>query len=244
VATIGAGCDGTGQCPPLATKVCAPYACSGSACGGGCVLDSDCASGDYCNAGTCVPKITVGAPCTVSAACTSGFCVDHVCCESLCDRQCEACDIAGAVGVCAPVRSGAPHPPRPACAPIGGCPASCNGDPTTCAPSADCEAPDAGDTGTGSDATSGDSATTSDATGGDAGDGSSDGPSVKPDATPSGDGSTGPTDGSFGDVGQPNENGGCACRAAGGSSGEGGTWALLGVGIAAALVAVRRRRRG
>jgi hypothetical protein len=122
---------------------------------------------------------------------------------------------------------------------MGGCPASCNGDPTTCAPSADCES-DAGDSGTTTDAPPDDTSVSGDSTSG-PGDAAADVPLVKPDAIPSGDGSTGGGDGAFvGD--QPNENGSCACRTAGGSRGDEGL-ALFGLGVAAVAVLSRRRRR-
>ncbi len=46
--------------------------------------------------------------------CATGFCVDGVCCDTLCAGQCQACDIAGAEGKCLGV-TGAPHGARPAC---------------------------------------------------------------------------------------------------------------------------------
>jgi hypothetical protein len=55
-----------------------------------------------------------GTVCTASGDCTSGFCVDNVCCNALCDGQCEACSVAGSLGACTPV-VGAPHGTRAVC---------------------------------------------------------------------------------------------------------------------------------
>jgi len=52
--------------------------------------------------------------------------VDGVCCDTACNGQCEACNVAGSVGVCSAVR-GDPRGGRPAC----------GGDGTLCAGSCD-----------------------------------------------------------------------------------------------------------
>src|SRR5205814_2126866 len=85
VATIAASCDGAGACPPITSKICAPFGCSGSVCAGGCTVDTDCAPGNFCSAGTCQPLLTVGNTCATTKECASGFCVDGVCCDRSCD---------------------------------------------------------------------------------------------------------------------------------------------------------------
>jgi hypothetical protein len=109
---LGTLCDDGSQCKsgfcasgPPGTSVCCSVA--------------SCADGTYCAdtttptiAGTCVkPK---GASCASKADCGSGFCVDGVCCDALCDGQCEACDVAGAEGTCTGVK-GPAHGARPKC---------------------------------------------------------------------------------------------------------------------------------
>ncbi len=54
--------------------------------------------------------------CVSGTECTSGFCVDNFCCDSACAGQCEACDVANAIGKCTGV-SGAPHGAREECSP-------------------------------------------------------------------------------------------------------------------------------
>ena len=75
-------------------------------------------------AGTARPP---GAACTAAADCTSGHCVDGLCCESACADSCQACNLAGSEGRCAPIAGGQPDP-------RGRCPAeapeSCGRDGT------------------------------------------------------------------------------------------------------------------
>ncbi|MBI2393901.1 MAG: hypothetical protein HYV09_30295 [Deltaproteobacteria bacterium] len=76
----------------------------------------------------------LGASCGAPGECDSGFCVDGVCCGSACAGRCEACDVAGSVGTCKPVK-GNPRGKRPACDPTAtpedGCALSCDGVDTT-----------------------------------------------------------------------------------------------------------------
>ena len=71
-------------------------------------------------------------PCTGNTECASGFCVDGYCCNSLCDGQCQACNLGGSLnGACNTVGSGQPHGSRPACAgstvPNNPCAGQCDG---------------------------------------------------------------------------------------------------------------------
>ena len=77
--------------------------------------DSDtCTGPNTCSAtGECKGKNA--GPCKVASDCASNFCVDGVCCDSACDGQCEACDIAIKPGTCGAI-SATPHGSRPACA--------------------------------------------------------------------------------------------------------------------------------
>ncbi len=99
-------CDAAGACSANDNVACAPYACGASACNTTCVADADCASGNYCNAGTCAPKQANGGACVMANACQSGFCTDGTCCNTACNGLCLACNNPGIVGTCTPVAAG------------------------------------------------------------------------------------------------------------------------------------------
>ena len=127
VATDAAACDGAGSCPAAQQVNCAPYACGATACRGDCNADGDCAAGNYCAAGVCSPVKVPGEACSSASQCGTGSCVDGVCCDTACNGQCEACDVAGSVGTCSPV-AGPPHGARTACASDGSaCAGTCDG---------------------------------------------------------------------------------------------------------------------
>ncbi len=144
-------CDECSSNPGVCTLVpaggagspsCAPYACSGAdnACPTTCAADTDCASGDYCNAsGACAGQRAQGSPCVAGAECLSGFCVDGVCCDAACTGECEACTGAlkggGADGTCGAVSDGTD--PDGDCAPFVCSGGSCL---STCATDVDCAA--------------------------------------------------------------------------------------------------------
>lgn len=135
VQTDAASCPGNGaQCPAVVTHNCAPYVCGATACKTSCSGDTDCSTGNWCDAGTCVAKYDNGVACAATNSCKSNFCVDGVCCNKACGGQCEACDVQGSGGTCTPV-SGQPHDvggSRSACAGDGSvCDGACNGSLTT-----------------------------------------------------------------------------------------------------------------
>lgn len=120
-------CDGAGNCPTAAPLTCTPAMCNsaGTDCASTCMGDGDCASVSgkpYCDHGVCTTLKPNGRSCGSSAECTNGNCVDGVCCDQACGGQCQACDVAGSIGTCTPITSGAPHGTR----------AACTGSGTTC----------------------------------------------------------------------------------------------------------------
>ena len=127
-ATLEASCDGAGSCPSVMMQDCAPNVCDGAICGGGCTIDTECVSGNYCSGGVCVPKLSNGDSCAADAQCTSNICTDGVCCDAICGGQCEACNITGSVGTCSPV-TGVPVGGRAPCAGMIGdtCAGTCGG---------------------------------------------------------------------------------------------------------------------
>jgi len=161
----GAYACGTTGCKTSCTvkSDCGPgYGCKASVCGAldglgvTCADSASCSDGLFCTDGICCGvaacaadsacikgsdgivscKKRPGVACTSGSECAAGFCVDGVCCDGACAGQCQACDVEGQKGKCAPVK-GAPHGSRAACASAGDGPCAaqrCNGsDPTTCA---------------------------------------------------------------------------------------------------------------
>ena len=130
VATIPAVCNGQGACPDVQTQPCAPFLCGATQCLGDCMADNDCASGSFCYGGICIAIGGVGTTCSAPNQCESGYCVDGVCCDTACDGQCEACDVADSLGTCVAV-TGEPHGARERCGGSGECASSCDGEETS-----------------------------------------------------------------------------------------------------------------
>jgi hypothetical protein len=112
----GQGCSQGTQC---ASGVCKDGVCCNEACGDTCkscnlagsagtcstvrnATDDTCLSPNACDAvGAC--RGTGGTPCDVAHPCGSGFyCVDGVCCSTLCNAACQTCS----TGTCQPVTNG------------------------------------------------------------------------------------------------------------------------------------------
>jgi hypothetical protein len=134
----------TGTCTTFAAGApgspsCSPYLCDGTsaACPQGCSGDGDCASNHFCDGVACLAIKANGAACAGNTECTSGFCVDGICCNGACSNACDACNVPGNEGTCAPKLDGTPG--EPPCNPY-----LCNGSivtcPNSCAVSAHCVA--------------------------------------------------------------------------------------------------------
>ncbi|HET6148241.1 MAG TPA: kelch repeat-containing protein [Polyangia bacterium] len=100
----------------------------------------------YCSAGTCAQnKKPNGGSCAGAAECGSGFCADGVCCDGACTATCQACNLPGLVGRCAPVPAGATDTSATtACATpqycngAGGCAAGSRSNGVRCGQGGDC----------------------------------------------------------------------------------------------------------
>jgi hypothetical protein len=113
----GAACTLSGEC---ASGSCVDGVCCNVACGGTCEAcnvagsvgtcspiaqgadpANECVSG-ACN-GALACALDDGQACATASQCLGGNCVDGVCCNSACGGTCQACNVAGNVGVCAPI---------------------------------------------------------------------------------------------------------------------------------------------
>ena len=107
------GCGVAGEC------CCKPKTCAdlnlkcGSApdqCGGMVVCNDGKNNNETdvdCGGPNCSVKCGLSKTCSVNSDCGSGFCADGVCCDGACGGSCEACNLAGKVGQCSPIISGA-----------------------------------------------------------------------------------------------------------------------------------------
>ncbi len=106
----GYACDGAGTCKQSQSTGCAPYVCSGTACGNTCASDAGCVTSAFCDSTShCVPDQGNGSSCTKASQCSTGNCVDGVCCDQGCAGLCQACSAArkgsGSDGVCGNVKA-------------------------------------------------------------------------------------------------------------------------------------------
>ncbi len=151
-------CDAAGTCKKTSGETCATAAdcTSGNCVDGHCCGTASCGACQACTGGggTCVAvtgaedpgscsgtsscdgtgmcKLKAGQTCTTASQCASGYCADHVCCNTGCAGQCESCAQTGSVGTCTAVKGAAAHG---ACAGAAGtCGGTCDGtNRTMCA---------------------------------------------------------------------------------------------------------------
>lgn len=114
-------CNGTGMCVDAGTVTCGTYGCGATTCKTSCMVDGDCASGNYCETMACVGKKSNGQACVTSNQCTSGFCIDNICCSTACTGQCQVC---GAGGTCGTLMNGNDTNSTPTCSTTMTCDAS------------------------------------------------------------------------------------------------------------------------
>jgi hypothetical protein len=76
-----AACDGAGVCAPGETTSCSPYVCGNGTCRTGCLLDSHCVAGFWCQVllSTCQPKKSAGQSCNGNNQCSSNSCSNGTC---------------------------------------------------------------------------------------------------------------------------------------------------------------------
>src|SRR5260370_3001392 len=102
----GYACNGSGACMAGSMVDCKDLLCADTTgtCKTSCMTGADCKDTAWCDlstgTGVCKPKTESGKSCTVSDECATAtpFCVDGVCCNTVCKGQCEACDAAGTAG--------------------------------------------------------------------------------------------------------------------------------------------------
>jgi hypothetical protein len=101
-------CDGAGACAVPTTVTCPNSLncnAAGTACDQSCSSKFDCATGNYCASGSCLPQVMLGA-CTSNDACILGICGLYgmgSCCASTCNGGIGSCGPTGcdaATGAC------------------------------------------------------------------------------------------------------------------------------------------------
>ncbi|MBL8741500.1 MAG: hypothetical protein JNK04_10415, partial [Myxococcales bacterium] len=124
-----------GEVDVTGVSPCEPYVCDGDSdqCADSCANDAGCHEDYFCTAPNCLPAFADGEACNRDAQCKNDHCVDGVCCNSECEGQCQACDVAGFVGTCTQVEGEAPHGDRDPCDGAGGeCEGICGDNPLKC----------------------------------------------------------------------------------------------------------------
>lgn len=129
-----------GSCSPVSVGTvgdpdCTPFSCNGTlaTCPDTCSSHAECAGGFFCNTvGSCEAQKSNGLTCSSDLQCLSGNCVNGYCCNDNCGGSCDACNLAGNLGMCTQQPAGATG--SPSCSPYlcsgasSGCPTSCVGD--------------------------------------------------------------------------------------------------------------------
>jgi hypothetical protein len=106
-ACVGGSCatgscnSGYGDCDGNPVNGCETTLATVTYCGT-CTGEPDCQkfAGFFCNGSQCEKKRAPGAGCTDPKQCQNGFCVDGVCCTSICSGACRSCAVTGHEGTC------------------------------------------------------------------------------------------------------------------------------------------------
>jgi hypothetical protein len=119
-------CSSTGQCVAPDSLPCSPYVCNGATCFNACTATAaNCLAPNVCNGNSCGLKNN-GASCSAGTECGSTFCAQGVCCDKACTGACQSCALAGTLGACTNVPTGAPDPAA-TCQDQGGASCGTNG---------------------------------------------------------------------------------------------------------------------
>ena len=135
VATLPAACDGSGACPAVVTKNCAPYVCAGDDCGKApCKTDAECAADFRCaiaqgaTQGECVVRtdnLCDGAHTVTARDGRTTDCSPYQCDVAGCKTSCATsadcvggslCDTTAGTGKCVPAGAGVAEPESSGCA--------------------------------------------------------------------------------------------------------------------------------
>ncbi|MEZ4219750.1 MAG: hypothetical protein R3B13_02395 [Polyangiaceae bacterium] len=73
---------------------------------GGCSAATDTEPGEGAAGVVETETGALGQACSSDAECESGSCADGVCCTTACDGECQACNLPGQLGICAPHAAG------------------------------------------------------------------------------------------------------------------------------------------